>query len=490
MRCVHLAVESLAAGTVGEDKWVEHTATALRSLNARREWNGPAVLVLPAHLTLTKQIKVPRVEPARRTQIIRFEAEQAIPHAPAEMVWDSVDSGRRDTEEEVMVVAAKREIVDQLCLAVAAAGFEPARILPSALATLAAFRLAQPKLAQPVLILNLGERSTTLLQVEGARFAARTLVLGGTNVTQQPGENKESEPGEANHSLVARLDQEISRTVQHFAREGGLANPLQIFLTGSGARLAGFAEALTVRLGIPVEHFDAQSAVEFNPGFASVETVPGALTDLIGAAAIALLPDQPALNLLPPALRQRASLRRRQPWLIAAALLAMAALVPPILHYRQVAAAVRTKLSAMEKALVPLRAREVRIRTDLAQLQQLKVRVAHLQSVHERRTAWLHLFAGLQEQLIKGEDVWLEKMKLIPPEVGGSLKSAVSGCMLDRTSYAAHGSTETNHRSKSLLAGIASMPEVAAIESERIDHSQPGLLRFDFILVRNPAHPL
>ncbi len=490
MRCVHLAVESFPAGNVGEDKWLEHTATALRALNARRQWNGPAVLVLPAHLTLTKQIKVPRVDAARRTQIIRFEAEQAIPHAPTEMVWDSVDSGRRDTEEEVMVVAAKREIIDQLCVAVAAAGIEPARILPSVLATRAAFRLGLPILAQPVLILNLGERSTTLLQVEGTRFAARTLVLGGPNVTQQPEENKEYEPRESTDSLVAWLTQEISRTVQHFAREGGLASPVQVFLTGNSARLVGFGEALTVRLGIPVQRFDAQSAVEFTPGFASVETVPGALTDLIGAAAIVLLRDQPALNLLPPPLRQRASLRRRQPWLIAAALLVVTALLPPILHYRQMAAAARTKLSAIEKVVVPLRGRAARIQTDLAQLHQLQVRVAQLQSVHERRTAWLQLFAGLQEQLVKGEDVWLDKMKLIPPEVGGSLKIAISGCMLDRTGFAANGSPETNNRVKDLLAGIASMPDVTAIESERIDHSQPGLLRFDFILVRSLAHPL
>lgn len=490
LRCVHFASEIFPAGPAGEGRWLEQTAVALFALNTSRQWTGPVVLVLPAHLTLTKQIKVPRVETAKRAQVIRFEAEQSIPHALAEVVWDRVVSGQRDTEEELMLVAAKRETVDQLCLAAQTAGFEPCRILPSSLVTLAAYRLARSESAQPALILNLDGRSATLLQVDGTRFAARTLALGGDTDPQQLGENEDSGSGEAWQTFVTRLAQEISRTVHHFAREGGLANPGQVFLTGGGARLAGLDVALAARLKISVELLDVHGALEINRGCASADADTSALTDLIGAAAIELLPPQPAMNLLPIAFRRRASLRRRQPWLVAAALLVVAALVPPTLHYRQVAATARSKVSAMGKALAPLRARAANIRANLDQLKQLRVQVAQFQSVHDRRNAWLRLFADLQERLVKVEDVWLEKMQLIQPEARGLLKIAVSGCMLDRTRHADNGSTETNNRVKDLLAGIASMSEVVAIENERIDYTQPGLLRFDFILVQSPSYPL
>jgi type IV pilus assembly protein PilM len=221
-----------------------------------------------------------------------------------------------------------------------------------------------------------------------------------------------------------------------------------------------------------------------------VEPGLSVLADLIGAAAITLLPGQPAVDLLPAALRRRMSLRRRQPCLIAAALLMTLTPVPPILHYRQVAATVRAKVVALEKNLAPVRAREVRLQATLGQLQQLQDQISRLETVQARRAAWQQFFAAVQERLVQVEDVWLEQVQLIPPMESKPLKLALSGRMLERKNPTAPDRSETNSRVKELLAGLAGLPQVAAVESERIDHSQPGLLRFDFILVSNPAHPL
>jgi type IV pilus assembly protein PilM len=43
---------------------------------------------------------------------------------------------------------------------------------------------------------------------------------------------------------------------------------------------------------------------------------------------------------------------------------------------------------------------------------------------------------------------------------------------------------------KRLLAGFAGSPFVTAVENERFDTSQNGILRFDFILVINPRQTL
>src|SRR5438132_5027036 len=71
LRCVHSAAESLPIGPVNEELWLKHTAAAFLTLNASRPWSGPVVLVLPAHLTLTKQIKIPRADATKRSQVIR-----------------------------------------------------------------------------------------------------------------------------------------------------------------------------------------------------------------------------------------------------------------------------------------------------------------------------------------------------------------------------------------------------------------------------------
>ena len=43
---------------------------------------------------------------------------------------------------------------------------------------------------------------------------------------------------------------------------------------------------------------------------------------------------------------------------------------------------------------------------------------------------------------------------------------------------------------KTLLASFVESEFIVAIEDERFDNAQPGVLKFDFILVVNPGKPL
>jgi len=503
----HYAAEILPVHAGSEDHWLEHTTAALTVLRGKVKQAGPVVLVLPAHLALTKLIRTPRVEPAKREKVIRFEAEQGIPYALADVVWDHTVAAERDLDLEVLLAAAKREAVEPLCAAVQAAGFEPALILPSPLATLAAFRLVHDQAKEPALILNLGARSTTLLHVEGTRFAARTLALGGQSITQQLAENQDCDPEEAEaiklsersgsltadamETLALRLAQEITRSVLHFRRQSGMAHPARVHLTGGAARLAGLGEALATKLKVPVVRLDVLGAVEIGREAACHDVAEDApmLADLAGAAATQLRPGQPVLDLLPPRLRRHENLRRRQPWLVAAAVLAVAALLPPLRHFRAVAAEARDKTAAIERELAPLRERDARNRANLQQLGELKQQVAQLQAIHDRRTGWLNLMADLQGRLVRVEDVWLERMS-VASAPGAPLKLTVSGRMLDKTNPLSKVSPETFNRVKALLGSIVDSPFVAGVEAERFDNTQPGILKFDFVLVADPARPL
>jgi type IV pilus assembly protein PilM len=51
-------------------------------------------------------------------------------------------------------------------------------------------------------------------------------------------------------------------------------------------------------------------------------------------------------------------------------------------------------------------------------------------------------------------------------------------------------SQESQNRVKTLLASFVESEFIIAIEDERFDNSQPGVLKFDFILVVSPAKPL
>lgn len=493
----------------GEDtSWHRQTAAALRALRARATPAGRVVLVLPPHLTLTKLIRTPRVSAAKRDKIVRFEAAQGIPYNLAEVTWATTVAGEGAADVDLLLAAAKLEAVNALCTAAGEAGFEPAALLPAPLATLAACRLSPPAAAGPVLVVNLGARSAVLVQTDAGRFATRTLPLGGHGVTQHLAANQDCDLAEAEKlklttgdaglladavdTQATRLVQEITRTVLHFGRQCGLAQPARVLLTGGGARLAGLEEALTARLKLPVARLDALSAVETGHAAAKAGAAAHALelTDLIGAAAGELLPAHPVLNLLPARRRWRAGLRRRQAWLAAAAALAATALLPALLHFRALEESARSKTAAIEAAIAPVRERAARIRTAEADLAEARRQLAQLEGVHARRTAWLGLFADLQARLVQVEDVWFERLQTIPPAGGAPVKLAVSGRMLDKTNPLAKVSPETLARVRALLAGLADSPFVAGVEGERFDNSQPGILKFDFVLVTDPAHPL
>ena len=509
LRFDRFAAETLPLTAGQEDNWFGNTRTALLELGRRVKVAGPVILILPPHLVLTKFIKTPRVDPAKHAKIVQFEAAQNISSALTDVVWDSLVTGGLGPDLEVMLAAAKLDAVEPLCDAAQAAGFEPRFVLPPSLATIAGFRLAHPAQSPPALVVDLGARSTTLLLVGSKRLLARTLPFGGSSITRQIAANQNCAAEEAEviklsgrgagltadamESFATRLAQEINRSVLYFRRQGDLEDPVCIHLTGGGARLTGLDAALAAKLKVPVTRLDVLKSVEIAHGAAESEAAEHALTlgDLIGAAATQLQTAQPVLNLLPPRWRNLENLSRRQPWLIAAAVLVVAALVPPVVHQRNVTAEALRKTAALERMLVPLRERDGRNRVNLQQLAELGREVAQLQGVYDRRASWLNLLADLQDRLGRVEDVWFEKLQVVPAVAGAPVKLAISGCMLARTIPLAIVGPETTNRVKALLTDIDHSPYVkVAEEGQRFDRTRPGILKFDFVLVADPQHPL
>jgi type IV pilus assembly protein PilM len=347
------------------DRWLENTGSALHALRKKVKIRGPVTLTLPAHLVFTKLVKVPRVASARLAKVVTFEAEQNIPYALADVVWDSTVVGENGSTLEILLAAAKLEAVEPLCASARAAGFEPRTVLPSALGTLAAFRLVHASPVKPSLVLNLGAHSATLLLVERSRFSVRSFRLGADHDLRQTANEQISratgteatKPFDAaqDEPYARRLAHEVMRSVLHFRRQNGGENPGTLFLTGVGAQMSGLTEILSTKLVIRVELLDFASAVESTSG-AIVED-PANLADVVGAAAIQLRPNQPVLNLLPFRLRQRETSRQRWPWLAAAAVLALATPVPAWIHFYRVAVETGKKTAGIERELAPVQLR-------------------------------------------------------------------------------------------------------------------------------------
>lgn len=488
---------ALVAGE--EARWLEKTVEALQTLRAKVEPVGPVTVLLPPHVTLMKLFSTPRVKPAKRDKIINFESQQSIPYPLGDVVWDRLIAGESAFEFNVLLCAAKREVIDPLCAVCAGAGLTPTVLLPSVLALVGALRNApaQTEPATPTLLINLGARSTTLVLLEQTGFQARSLVLGGGSVASpSAGESGgETETALAIRSFANRLVQEITRTLVHFRQPGVTESPLRVVITGGGARLPGLIESLATQLNVPVALLDVSGVVEIGPqaaGFSQDEH-SSTLAELAGAAATQLKTKPAVLNLLPLQLRHQAGRRRLRPWLAVAAGLAVALLVPLIAQQRRVLAVAHAKNLALERELGPLRSAAARNLEKQQQLAERQRQQEAWRKLTAARAGWGHFLDQMQAKFIPAGEVWLERMQLLPPSHENAAakdpvelprRIAFSGLMRSKPG------DDALARVCSLLEQVAATPEIAAVEGERFEPAAAGLLRFDFVVVLRETAPL
>lgn len=532
-----------------EGRWSVEIAQSLGAIVARRKLSGAAALAVPGHLALTKFVKTPSVAKEKRVKIVAFEAVENIPYPLEEVVWDHVVVSDDGFDLEVMLAAVKFDAMQGLCAAADAVGFPVERAMPASLALLNGFRYNYPDVLDSIIVVNVGARTTNLLFMEGDRFYVRTLALAGNAVTLAIAEElridfasaetlkvqvlsgKSDLPaGSPSRAVVqraatafaTRLQMEITRSAVNHRRQSGCAAPVALYLTGGGSLIDDLPSVLAERLRIPVERYQSLKNVDVS-GDARVsgaEDASAVLADLVGLATKLVSSRSAELSLLPPALTALLAFRKRQPWFIAAAALFAAALVPPIWYFHQVTSATLERVSQVDGQLMPLRAVEHRNAENLRQIDEASKQISALRGAYETKANWINFLADLQERLVKVEDVWLDKIQVVrpplpepgaapaepPPAADGAaatpapaepvvpkgppLRLTLSGRLLDVTNPQSKVSPESLQRVKQLLASFTGSHFIAAVENERFDTNQNGLLRFDFTLVINPKKTL
>jgi type IV pilus assembly protein PilM len=197
---------------------------------------------------------------------------------------------------------------------------------------------------------------------------------------------------------------------------------------------------------------------------------------------------------------------------VAAAACVVVALLPPILYFNSRVEIARAKIAAVDDQLMPLRSVQTRNEENLRQIEEAKKQIAALHAAYDTKSNWINFFSDLQSRLVKVEDVWLERLQVVrasradevaapvpDPNAAGDANAApklpplrltLSGKLLDVANPQSRVSSESLTRAKALLASFTSSQFIAAVENERFDNSQNGLLRFDFTVVINPQKPL
>ena len=404
---------------------------------------GKVSLALSGQMVFPKFAAVPMAGGAEKfEQMVRNEIEQNIPFPIDEMVCDRQVLG--DTEggdKSVMIVAAKVDQVDDVCSAVASAGFSPELVDVAPIALTNAVRAARPDEADGCLvILDIGARTTSLVIVEGDKLYNRSIPVAGNAITKEisaalgcsleEAEQVKFEKGYVSvggvtededevadrvskvcRAVMTRINAEISRSINFYRsqQQGGV--PAKLYLTGGTSLLPQTDQFFAESLGIEVELF--------NP-FESIAAGPAVDADALGSDAALLgvtagLAQREAgaarfeINLLPPSIVSARAEKARIPVLAAGGAMIVVALVLVMLAFNREAAEISARRDAVAARISSLSSFDSKVTAASRAAASAQADAERLRATLLERSRAMHRLNVVRASLLDG--MWIESWK-------------------------------------------------------------------------------
>ena len=248
-----------------------------------------AAIGLSGHSVIVKKISLPEMSDTELEESIHWEAEQYIPFDIDDVNLDfqiieggSSEEGKMD----VLLVAAKKEKIDDYTDLLIQAGLQPAVVDLDAFALQNAWELNYESVpGQNVALVNIGAGFTNISVLRGGVTSfTRDISIGGNHFTdaiqkelalsaEQAERIKTGREGGADAAAVRRLVDtvseniavEIQRSFDFFRATTADQAIHRILLSGGSARIRGLDAFLGQRLRTDVEIFDPLQNVKVNP---------------------------------------------------------------------------------------------------------------------------------------------------------------------------------------------------------------------------------
>lgn len=280
-RVEHFAVEPLPLNAVVEHAIAEIEQVADTVDKALRRSGSKckhvALAVASAHV-ITKTIRMPGGLNERALQEqIELEAEHHIPYPLDEVNIDFQVIGPAEDnaeETEVLVVACRKEIVDDYLAVIQSRGLTPAVVDIETFAMENAYELIAQNMPgggmeKTVAIFDIGATSTTLNVIHSNRSVyTRDHNFGGRQLTEEiqrryglsyeeaglakkQGGLPDNYQNDVLRPFMEAMCQEIMRALQFFYSSSPFNAVDQVLLAGGCAQIAGVDELVAARIGVP-----------------------------------------------------------------------------------------------------------------------------------------------------------------------------------------------------------------------------------------------
>lgn len=295
-----LEPEAVVAGEIMDFHRVAEALLRARERSGIRR--RPAATSVSGRDVIVKRVRMDRMREAEARQIMRWEAEQHVPFDidSVSLDFEILDPAGDGPQMEVVIVAAKKDLVESRLRLLEEGGFEPAVIDIDAFAVQTAFEHAHERAAYGTFCLvNVGYEITSVSLVrDGRPLLTRDIAIGerrfeealveALGVTLEEARRRlldQSQPdplvGHALGPVVEGFVTPIERARGYLSTSEGEGRELdEVVLAGSGAGLPGLRDALAEQLGTPVTVLDPLYGLEVDPTILAGLLEPGARASL------------------------------------------------------------------------------------------------------------------------------------------------------------------------------------------------------------------
>jgi len=343
---------------------------------------------ISAQSVFTRFVKLPPVDAEQVDQIITFEAQQNVPFPINEVVWDYqlVAGSEGENKLEVVLVAIKSDLLDDLNGAVQDAGLSTNIVDVAPMALYNAFRYNYGDLTGCSLLIDIGARTTNLIFADGKKVFSRSIPIGGTTITagiakdfnEPMGASEErkkkvgfvslggayAEPSDPEVSRVSkiirntmtRLHAEISRSISFYRSQQQGNQPVRVFLCGGSSSLPYMREFFHEKLQMPIEFFNALRNVTVAKGvdMEAAGKSAHALGELVGLSLRSMSDCPMELNLRPESVIRAQSLSKRRPYIVMSGICALLIIAGFWVYYWRAAGVVQTATDAVQSRITGL----------------------------------------------------------------------------------------------------------------------------------------
>ncbi|MEY2429370.1 MAG: type pilus assembly protein PilM [Verrucomicrobiota bacterium] len=301
--------------TLSAELLTEHLKTVAASLGAKTKL---VVLTVGVNDALLRSVEMPVLPPDDMRLVLKHNSRNYLQQDLSNYVFDchvingtvkpaAAVKGAASAKQKVLVVGARRQLVDDFVQGAKGAGLLPDHIVPGLIGPVNAFELAMPEVFknEVVALVDIGfKHSTICILQKGEMILSRTVAIGGDRLTTSLSESMTISYAEAEgikvgmahevqqtlEATLTPLGRELRASIDFFEHQQDKAVS-QVYVSGGSARSAVILQALQGELLVECKTWNPTSflEMELSPEQTSeIEHVGPQLAVALGAALAAL----------------------------------------------------------------------------------------------------------------------------------------------------------------------------------------------------------